>query len=58
MNSYLKLFYFILRPFVWSKKKMEVLGLNPKYTAVLATATVLVISIPLLFLSFLRALRL
>jgi hypothetical protein len=36
---------------------MEVLGLNPKYTAVLATATVLVISIPLLFLSFLRAFR-
>jgi len=57
MNSYLKLFYFILKPFVWSKKKMISLGLNPKYTAVLATATVSVVAIPLLFLSFLRALR-
>jgi len=49
---------FILSPFVWSKKKFENLGLNPKYTAVLATATASVVVIPLLILSFLRATRL
>nr|UPW42138.1 MAG: putative RNA dependent RNA polymerase [Xinjiang mito-like virus 46] len=55
--SYWKLFLFILAPQLWSKNKMKSLGLDIKYTAVLTTATVSIISIPLLILSLLRAIR-
>jgi hypothetical protein len=56
--SYWKLFKFLLRPNIWSNSKFKKLGTDPKYTAVLTTATVSVITIPLLILSFLRAVRL
>jgi len=55
--SYWKLFRFMLRPNIWSKKKFKSIGNDPKYTAVLTTATVSVITIPLLILAFLRAVR-
>lgn len=56
--SYFKLFRFILAPMIWTNRKMKALNLNNQYTAVLATATVGFISLPILFLAFLRAVRL
>lgn len=56
-GSYVKLFKFILKPNIWSNSKFKKMALDPKYTAVLTTATVSVITFPLLFLSFLRAVR-
>lgn len=56
-KSYSKLFKFIIFPLIWTNKKLESLRLNKQYSALLTGATVSVLSVPLLLLAFLRAVR-
>jgi len=54
-SQYKKILFFITRPKIWSERKFKNLGLNPRYTAVLTTASSLVILFPLITLKFLRS---
>jgi len=45
-------------PLIWNKRKLEAMGLNSKYTALLTMASVTVLTLPLFLLTFLKAIRL
>jgi len=53
-GNFLKIVNLIFRPLIWSNNKFKSLGLNPRYTAVLATASLLVVILPVLIFKFIK----
>jgi len=53
-GNFLKILSLIFRPLVWSNNKFKSLGINPRYTAVLATASLLAVILPVLVFKFIK----
>jgi hypothetical protein len=53
-GNFLKILSLIFRPLIWSNNKFKSLGVNPKYTAVLATASLLAVILPVLVFKFIK----
>jgi len=52
--NFLKILSLIFRPLIWSNNKFKSLGINPRYTAVLATASLLAVILPVLVFKLIK----